>query len=103
MIKNRFKTDISDGGIKPLSYSVYIEEEEDGSLWVMVYNQGGEDFTNLNVKDLIKWVIRFRPEFIEEILKEYPIEKYKETRENPFLDPELREEIESIMASQKEL
>ena len=85
------------------SLRIQIEEKNNGDLTALVRIKRDDNSITINIKDLIQWVVKFKPEFIEHILEEHSIEKYKKAKLNPYLNPEIIKQFEQKMINQKEL
>jgi hypothetical protein len=96
---NTYKTNIRDCE----NPEIFIKEWLDKNyLRLVIKDKFGHERSDIYIEDIIKWVIKFKPEYMEGILQKHPIEKYKTVRHNPFLDPEIIEKFESFLSSQNE-
>lgn len=83
MAINSYNTNIRDYGE---DLGIKIEEHKDNTLIAVAKNEGGYNYTAMDVKDLIEWVIKFKPKFFQRILEKASITKDKETNNIPTLN-----------------
>ena len=56
-------------GIKGIDPSVEIEEDKDGTLWAKAYNEAGYNWTFISIADLLEWLIKHKPNYIQSKIK----------------------------------